>query len=114
MVIALSDETTAITASPGKVTFRAPYAMTLYQIPRCSLTTVGTTTTVLDLKVNGVSVLGTVKLSIDANEKTSTTAAALTTIASASVADDAEITIDVTTAGTGAKGLKFVLYYIRT
>jgi hypothetical protein len=51
-------------------------------------------------------------LTIDANEKTSTTAATPTTLATTSIADDAEFTIDITSAGTGAAGLKVTLYYL--
>jgi hypothetical protein len=45
------------------------------------------------------------KLTIDANEKTSTTAATAAVISDSTIADDAEITFDIDTAGTGAKGL---------
>jgi hypothetical protein len=115
MTIALSDEATNITTGTAKVTMRAPFAMTLTQIPRSSLTTVSTSGLVtVDINEGGTSVLGANKLSIDANEKTSTTAATATTIADASIADDAEITFDIDAAGTGAKGLKITLYFKRT
>lgn len=62
---------------------------------------------VFDINEGGASILST-KLSIDATEKTSTTAATPPVISDASLADDAEITIDIdqigsTLAGTGAK-----------
>jgi hypothetical protein len=42
-------------------------------------------------------------------EKTSTTAATPAVISDSALADDAEITIDIDGAGTGAKGLKVYL-----
>ena len=50
-------------------------------------------------------------LTIDANEKTSTTAAipAVLTSTPLSVADDDEFTVDIDVAGTGAIGLKILL-----
>lgn len=108
--IACSDETTALTAGTGKVTFRMPYAMTLAAV-RASLTTAQTRGGLLTVDINaaGVSILST-KLTLDNTEKTSTTAAAPAVISSASLADDAEITIDIDQIGDGtAKGLKVYL-----
>ena len=106
--IAVSDEETAITTGTAKVTFRMPFAMTLTAV-RASLTTASTSgTPTFDINEGGTSILGT-KLSIDANEKTSTTAASAATITDSALADDAEITIDIDTAGTGAKGAKVYL-----
>lgn len=111
LVIAISDETTAITTGTAKVTFRMPFAMTLTAV-RASLTTASTSgNPAFDLNEAGVSVFSTT-LTIDANEKTSTTAATPAVISDASLADDAEMTIDIDTAGTGAKGAK--LYLIGT
>lgn len=114
LVIAVSDETTAITTGVAKITLRAPYAMTLSKIPRASLSTASSSGLVtVDVNVAGTSVLGGSKLSIDAAEKTSVTAATATTLATTAVADNAEITLDIDAAGTGAKGLKVTLYYTR-
>lgn len=113
IAIAISDETTAITTGTAKVTFRMPYAFTLTAV-RASLTTVSSSgNPTFDINENGSSILGT-KLSIDANEKTSTTAASAVTITDSSLADDAEITIDIDTAGTGAAGAKIYLIGYRT
>jgi hypothetical protein len=113
LVIAVSDETTAITTGTGKVTFRMPYAFTVTDV-RASLTTASTSgAPQVDINEAGVSILST-KLTIDANEKTSTTAATAAVISDVSIADDAEITIDIDTAGTGAKGLKVYLIGNRT
>jgi hypothetical protein len=67
----------------------------------------------VDINVNGTSILGANKLSIDINEKTSVTATTATTLVTTGISDDDEITFDIDVAGTGAKGLKVVLYYKR-
>jgi hypothetical protein len=114
MTIALSDETTSITTGVSKITFRAPFAMTLTQIPRASLSIVSSSgIPQVDINKNGVSIFST-RLTIDANEKTSTTAATPAVLSTSTFADDDEITMDVDVAGTGAKGLKVTLYYRRT
>lgn len=105
--VAISDETTDITVGVAKITFRMPYAMTLTDV-RLSLTTAPTGSIfIVDVKESGTTIFSTL-LSIDISEKTSTTAATPVVISDASLADDAEMTIDVTQigstiAGTGAK-----------
>jgi hypothetical protein len=110
IVIACSDETTALTAGTGKVAFRMPYAFTLSAV-RASLTTVQTSGSIFTVDINeaGTSILST-KLTIDNGEKTSTTAATAAVISDTALADDAEITIDIDQIGDGtAKGLKVTL-----
>lgn len=108
--VAVSDETTALTAGTAKVTFRMPHALTLSAV-RASLSTAqasGSTLTV-DINEAGSTILST-KLTIDNTEKTSTTAATPAVISDTALADDAEITIDIDTVGDGtAKGLKVLL-----
>jgi hypothetical protein len=109
IAVAVSDEETAVTTGTAKVTFRMPFAMTVTAV-RASLTTASTSgNPTFDINEGGTSILGANKLSIDANEKTSTTAATATSISDSALADDAEITIDIDTAGTGAKGAKVYL-----
>lgn len=115
IVVAASDETTALTTGTGKVTFRMPYAFTLTAV-RASLTTAQTSGSIFTVDINegGTSVLST-KLTIDNTEKTSTTAAAAAVISDAALSDDAEITIDIDQIGDGtAKGLKIMLIGTRT
>lgn len=108
-IVAASDETSPLTTGTAKVTFRMPYAFTLNTV-RASLTTASTSgLVVVDVKKNGASIFGTNKLSIDANERTSTTAATPPNLIDTNLSDDAEISIDITSAGTGAKGLKVSL-----
>ncbi len=115
IIIAASDETTALTTGTAKVTFRMPYAMTLTDV-RASLTTAQTSGSIFTVDVNegGTTILST-KLTIDNTEKTSTTAATPRVISDAALADDAEITVDIDQIGDGtAKGLKVVLIGTRT
>lgn len=112
--IACSDETTALTTGAAKVTFRMPYAFTLLSGAagaRASLTTAQTSGSIFTVDINegGTTILST-KLTIDNTEKTSTTAATPAVISDTSLADDAEITIDIDQIGDGtAKGLKVYL-----
>ncbi len=111
--VAVSDETTAITTGTAKVTFRMPFAMTLTSV-RASLNTASSSgIPAIDLNEAGVSVFSTT-LTIDANELTSTTAATAAVISDSALADDASMTVDIDTAGTGAKGLKLWLIGTRT
>lgn len=107
IIIAVGDESTALTTGTNKVRFRMPYAFTLTGV-RASVNTAPTgATLIVDINEGGVSVLST-KLSIDATETTSTTAATPAVISDSALADDAEISIDIdqigsTVAGAGLK-----------
>lgn len=108
ITVPVSDETTTIQAGTSKFTFRMPFAMTLSSV-RASLGTYSSSGVVtVDINEGGVSILST-KLTIDAGEKTSTTAATPAVLSDTGLADDAEITVDIDTAGTGASGLKVTL-----
>jgi hypothetical protein len=109
-VAACSDESTAVSAGTSKVTFRMPYAFTVTEV-RASLSVAQTSGSIFTVDINeaGTSILST-KLTIDNTEKTSTTAATAPVISDTSLADDAEITIDVDQIGDGtAKGLKVTI-----
>lgn len=103
--VALSDETTALTTGAAKLTVRSPFAFTLTDV-RASVNTASTSgTPTVDINEGGTTLLST-KLTIDANEKTSTTAATPAVISDSAIADDAELIFDIDVAGTGTKGLK--------
>lgn len=109
---ACSNETSELIAGTAKVTLRAPYAMTLTAV-RASINSYsagspGGGGITVDINVNGSSILST-KLTIDAGEKTSTTAATAAVISSASIADDDEISVDIDSVGNGCTGLKVTL-----
>lgn len=113
MIIACSDETSNLTTGAAKVTFRAPHAMTITGV-RANVNTASSGAAVeVDINDGGVSIFST-PLTIDAGEETSVTAATPAVISDASIADDAEITIDIDAVGsTPAKGLKIHIYYTR-
>jgi hypothetical protein len=110
IMLAVSDETTAITSGAGKITMYAPYAFTLSEV-KTSLTTSGSTTTSVDVNLNGSSVfvLGS-PISISSGSNTANS----TSIATSSFAEDDRITIDIDAAGTDATGLKVYLLGTRT
>jgi len=109
--VACSDETTALTAGTAKVTFRMPYAFTLTAV-RASVTTAPTGSVLtVDINEAGASILST-KITIDATEKTSTTAATPPVISDTSLADDAEITIDIDTVGSTIAGAGLKVWLI--
>jgi hypothetical protein len=115
MVVACSDEATALVAGAAKVAFRMGYAFTVTGV-RASLSTAQTSGSIFTVDINeaGTSILST-KLTIDNTEKTSTSAATPAVISDSSIADDAEITVDIDQVGDGtAKGLKITLIGSRT
>ena len=95
-IIPCSDETTDLTTWTSKTTFTMPYAFTLTEV-KASVTT-APTGSVLTVDINEwwTTILST-KITIDAWEKTSTTAATAPVISDSSLADNAEITIDIDT-----------------
>lgn len=109
LYLPVGDETTAITASTAKLTFRIPFACSLSSI-KASLSTAQISGNIftVDINKNLTSILST-KLTIDNTEKTNKTAAApyILTSSDTTFAEDDEITIDVDQIGDStAKGLK--------
>ena len=113
LIIAMSDEETDLEVGTNKAVFRVPYNFTITAI-RASVTTAPVGSTIIvDVNESGTTILST-KLSIDASEKTSTTAATAAVISDTALASDAEISLDIdqigsSTAGTGLK-LTFIGY----
>lgn len=118
--IAVSDETTDLTTGTGKVTFRMPFAMTLFTGGNGVRASVGTAPTgaalQVDINVTGVGSILSTPITIDAGEKTSTTADTPPVISSTTLADDAEVTIDIDQIGSTVpgKGLKVTLIGYKT
>jgi len=114
--IACGDETTVTAVATGVTEFQMPYAFTLTEV-RATLTTAPTTDAgfTVDINEGGTTILST-KITIDATEKTSTSAATPAVISDSSLADGAVITIDVDAASTGATeaGLKIWLIGYQT
>ncbi len=107
MIVAASDETTSLTVGTGKITFRVLDAFTLSAV-RIAVNTAPTgSTLIVDVNKNGVSIFST-RVTIDASEKTSVTAAVAAVLSTTSFAADDEISIDIdqigsTIAGAGLK-----------
>ncbi|NDF11895.1 MAG: DUF2793 domain-containing protein [Proteobacteria bacterium] len=111
--IACSDETTTITTGTNKATFVFPFNVTVTSVG-ASLNTVSSSgLPTIDINEAGTTILST-KITIDASEKTSLTAATAPVISDTAIAAGAEVGIDVDVAGTGAKGLKVWIMYKRT
>lgn len=102
LTVAASDETTAITTGTSKVTFYAPRNFTLTSLVG-TLTTTGSTDSVIDVNYNGSSVLAS-PLTIPAGEYYTAT-----TTSTSSISQYGRFTVDIDTAGTGAAGIKVVL-----
>jgi len=109
--IAASDETTDLTTGTAKATFRMPYALTLTAV-RATVTTAPTGSVLtVDINESGTTVLST-KITIDATEKTSVTAATPPVISDTDLANDAEITIDIDTIGSTIAGTGLKIWLI--
>lgn len=115
MIVALSDETTAIEAGTGKLKFRMPVGVTLTKV-KASLNTPSASSgseVIVDLKEGGVSIFSTL-LSIDVGATTSEGATVPAVISDSSLAADAEMSGDIIVAGDGATGLKLTLIGTRS
>ena len=115
VTFACGDESTAIDATGQKISFRMPFAMTLnagIAGVRGSLVTAGTGGNLFTVDINeaGSTILST-KLTFDATETTTYTAATPVVISDVNLADNAIITVDVDQLDSGgvAAGLKISL-----
>ena len=115
-VIAASDEINDLSTGTNKVYFRMPFAGTLLAVKA----TVNTAPTDANIEVDinedtgsGPVTLLSTKLSIDASETTSTTAAVPAVISNSVLVDDAEMTIDIDQVGSTIKG-KGLKVYLKT
>lgn len=110
-MIECSDETTELVAADPIKTFRSPFACQ-FNDARASINGVSASggPIIIDIKESGSTLLGT-KLTIDDGEESSLSAPSPTIIDN-SIADDAEITIVLVDAGSGATGLKIAMYVV--
>lgn len=113
IMVAVSDETSVITTGTSKVSFRMPFAFTLTGV-RASVNIASSSgIPTFNIKKNGTTIFST-KLTIDATELSSTTAAVPAVISDAALTDDALISVDIDVAGTGATGAKIYLLGYQT
>jgi len=109
IIVAGSDEVTAIVAATGVMQFRMPYAMTGTSIRASVGSAASTGTFTVDVNIGGATVLST-KVTIDATEKTSQTAVTASVLSDTAWADDEIVTVDVDVDGDAtATGLKVTL-----
>lgn len=110
LIIAVSDETTDLTTGTAKVTFCMPYNFNLVKVKASVGTVSSSGNPAFDLNDDGVSVFSTT-VSIDSGEKFSDTAVTASVLTSTplAIASGSLMTIDIDTAGTGAKGAKLYL-----
>jgi hypothetical protein len=116
IIIACSDETTALTAGTAKVTFRMPYGMNPITEVFATLTTAQSSGNIftVDINKNGVSILST-KITIDNNEKQSQAAAIPPVLSDTAFVKHQEVSIDIDQIGNGtATGLKVMINGRRT
>lgn len=107
--VALGDEVTPIITRSAFLPIRNYGAMQIAEV-RASLTGASSSGQVrVDVNVNGSSIFGTNKLTIDQGEKTSVSAATPYDLVTTSIVDDSEITFDIEAAGTNAVGLKVTI-----
>ena len=108
LIMAVSDETTALTTGTAKTTFRMPYALTLTAVKVSLTTTSSSGNPTIDINESGTSILSS-PVAITAGQTTATA-----TVGDSSLANLAEMTVDIDVAGTGATGLKVYLIGYQT
>jgi len=114
LVVACSDEDTPLVAGTALITFRIPRGVTLTGIRAHVKSPATTGTLTIDINEGGSTILST-KITIDAGEETSVTAATPPVISDANLADDAKMTVDLDDDADGtATGLKVTLIGTRT
>jgi hypothetical protein len=102
LIVAGSDETTNISSGATKITFYAPNNFTL-TAATATLTTSGSTTTIVDLNYNEASVFSS-PISLESGVFFNTSATTTTAIV-----QNGKFTIDIDAAGINSKGLKIAL-----
>lgn len=102
--VALSDQSTDLTTGTAKATMFLPAAATLNAVRAYTNTAPTGSTIIVDINEAGSTLMSATKLSIDASEKTSGTAASAAVISDSSIAANAEITFDIDQVGSTIKG----------
>tara|TARA_R110000824_G_scaffold180061_5_gene360459 strand:+ start:1353 stop:2462 length:1110 start_codon:yes stop_codon:yes gene_type:complete len=111
IICSVTDETESAAVGTDKLSFRAPYGITLTSVRASAAVAPSGQELIVDINESGSTILST-KLSIDAGEETSTTAATPAVISDAELADDNEISIDIDQVGSGTAGAGLKVYLI--
>jgi hypothetical protein len=102
--LSCSDLTSDLEVTSNAAYFRVQRVLTLTDV-RASLLAASVSGVVsISITVNGAPMLST-PLTIDQDERTSTTAAVPVVLSVTAIPDDAEIVVSITASGAGAKGL---------
>ena len=116
MIIAASDETSNLTVGNAKVTFRAPYALTITNVKIDVNTAPGSTGLTVDVR-NGANSIFSTRPNIENGELTSLDATTQPVLNSSfvNVANNGQIFIDIFSVDgvTQGTGLKVTIYYVR-
>ena len=116
-ILEVSPDVTTALATTQKAAIRAPFPFTVTGVAASLFTASTSGIPTFDINKNGTTILPT-KLTIDATERTSRTAATAavlsTTAADLRYALDDELSVDVDVAGTSANGARVYVYYQRT
>jgi hypothetical protein len=111
--VALSAATGDIATGTDVYSIRMPYAATLTGVKLSIGTAPVGSTVIVDINEAGTTILST-KLSIDASETTSATAATAAVISDAALADDAIISFDIDQVGSSTAGVRLLItLYLR-
>lgn len=106
--VAMSDQTTALSTGTTKATLYFPAAATVNSVRAYVNTAPTGSTIIVDINEAGSTLMTTTKLSIDASEKTSGTAAAAAALTDTAIAANAEITFDIDQKGSTIAGAGLV------
>ena len=110
--IAVSNQTDDLETGTGVLTFQMPFAFELTEIPKASVKTVSTGSSIIfDINVAASSILST-KLSIDASETGSSSASTPAVLSSTSIANNAIVSIDIDQVGSSNTGVGALVYLI--
>lgn len=102
--VPVSVQTGNLTATTGKWFMHVPYAFTLSGLTASVGTAPAAQAIIIDVNENGTTVMAATKLSIDATETSSSTAASAAVISDPDIAADALLSIDVDQVGSGTTG----------
>jgi len=103
LCFAASNQALVITAGTDKFVLNAFPAFQVLEVRGALVTASSSGVVTFDININNVSILST-KITVDANEVSSLDAAVQPVISSATIANNAKLSIDYDTVGTGAKG----------
>jgi hypothetical protein len=111
--LAAGDETTPITTGVGKAEFQIVHGAFELVAIYATLTTAGTGSTItIDVNLDGTSIMATNKITIDATEKTSDTAAIQPTLTTTTLTENGVVTVDFDAVDSGGVGAGPKIYLV--